>query len=504
MTAIWQEGPGIKQSYPELRGMLEVDDVIIGAGITGLTTALKLIEAGRKVAIVEAAKVADSSTGNSTGNLYSTLSGGLADVQAKWDNDSIRQLVAMRGEAVTFLEEITHRFSIDCQFKRVPLHWCISGNDKELTEKLQAEYKVSTVAGLQAQLVSGGCDLPVPVHLSLRIENQAQFNPFRFAQGLARVIKELGGLIFEGSPVRQIKPDEGLIETTHGQIRAGNIIQATHTPKGVNILQAEMQVYREYGIAAVLQDTAWPDGIYWLINDSQSVRTYTDDGKKFVIVVGSKHKTGKAEPDISYYERLNNYTNRHFGNLTLSYKWSAQQYKSADLLPYIGHSGHHNVFVATGFAADGLVWGTVAADIISHQILGKEHPGVSLFNPRRFTPLKSAKNWVKESSTVAKELFKSYLTPAKRAELTAIAAGDGQIVSVDGEKLAVYHSADKGLLALSSVCPHMKCRVVWNREESSWDCPCHGSRFNVDGEVIEGPACEPLQIHLLEEKRSNS
>lgn len=498
MTAIWKEDATAEQTYPALQEDIKVDDVIIGAGITGLTTALKLLEAGRRVAVVEAAKVADSSTGNSTGNLYSTLSSGLAEVEKKWDKESIRQVVSMRTEALTFIEKIAARFSPDCEFKRVPLHWCVTDNS-ELTQQLQAECDISSLSGLSAELSREDSDLPVPSYLTLRIENQAQFNPFRFTQDLAHAVHELGGLIFEDSAVTDIEPDNRLVKTANGKIYATNIVQATHTPKGINILQAEMEVFREYGIAAAVEGNDYRDGIYWILSDSQSVRPYTLGGKRFVIVVGGKHKTGKGEKGVTYYDQVQHYAKEHFGSSKISHKWSAQQYKSADLLPYIGRSGHDNVFVATGFGADGLVWGAVAADIISHQIIGQDHSGASLLNPRRFTPSKSLENWVKENGAVTKELFKSFLTPAKRAELSSIQPGQGKVVSVDGKKLAIYHSPEKGLMAVSSVCPHMKCRVAWNGEDTSWDCPCHGSRFSVEGDIIEGPACEPLAVHVLED-----
>lgn len=314
------------------------------------------------------------------------------------------------------------------QFKRVPLYWCITEPNTKLSKRLQSECDISILAGLKAKLVPETPALPMPVYRALHIENQAQCNPFRLTKGLARAVKELGGLIFENNQVTQFQADNCIVRTAMGQVQANNIIQATHTPKGINLVQAEMEVFREYGIAAAIENTECSQGIHWILSDSQSVRSYTQEEKEFVIVVGGKHKTGKGEAGVNYYDQVRSYANHHFGITAVSHKWSAQQYKSADLLPYIGRSGHDNVFVATGFGADGLVWGAVAADIICHQILGKTHPGITLFDPRRFTPSKSMTNWAKESSTIAKELFKSYLTPSKRAELDSIAPGERQVV----------------------------------------------------------------------------
>lgn len=503
MTAIWKHGGsddaiGVPSTYPALQGVVEVDDVIIGAGITGLTTALKLLDAGRRVAVVEALDVAASSTGNSTGNLYAPPSIGLTEIERKWSTDEVCELVKMRAQGVNDIADIIARFSIACDFQRVPLHWCAAAGDQDAIAQVEAEYRLSTRAGLKAQLCHSLPELPMSLGRILKIEDQAQFNPYRFCIGLAGAIHELGGLVFENSRVTEIDADKHRIKTPAGEIHATNIVQATHTPKGINMLHAEMEVFREYGCASPFSKESVPCGIYWMLSDSQSIRSHSKDGEIFLIAVGGKHKTGKGKPETHYFEHVQNYLNMHFGTQLAAYQWSAQQYRSADLLPYIGRGGHDHVFVATGFAADGLVWGPVAAEIITHQILAQRHPGVPLFDPRRFTPAKSIKNWAKESATVAQELFKSYLTPAARAQLDGIAPGQARLIKVDGQELAVYHSPEKGLIAVSSICPHMKCRVAWNAEAVSWDCPCHGSRFTVEGDIIEGPACEPLQIHVLE------
>ena len=513
MTAIWKNGGAdalnARTTFPVLQGSIEVDDVIIGAGITGLTTALKLIDAGRRVAVVEAHSVAGSSTGNSTGNLYAPPSIGLAEIEKKWSTDEVCALVEMRQQGVNDIADIIARFSIDCDFQPVPLHWCAAAGDQTAIDQVEAEHRISTRAGLDAHLHQRLPELPMSLGRVLTIENQAQFNPYRFCAGLATALQELGTQIFEHSQVMDIDADNHRIKTTQGEVRAANIIQATHTPKGIHLLHAEMQVFREYGCASTFNQASVdqesvdqesvPNGIYWMLSDSQSIRSHVTNGETYLIAVGGKHKTGKGEPEAHYFKQVQDYLSTHFGTKQTAYRWSAQQYKSADLLPYIGRGGHDHVFVATGFAADGLVWGVVAAQIISQQILAQTHPGVPLFDPRRFTPAKSLKNWVKESSTVAQELFKGYLTPAARAQLDEIKPGQARLLKVDGQELAVYHSPEKGLLAVSSICPHMKCRVAWNAEAVSWDCPCHGSRFTVEGDIIEGPACDPLQIHVLDQ-----
>lgn len=494
MTAVWTVGRLGAQTFPQLQTRLEVDVVVIGAGATGLATAYKLLEAGKRVAVVEALQVGAGSTGRSTGNLYSTLSQGLAPVREKWDDAVIREVVALRSLALDFIEDVFDHPSRDCHFVRRPLYLAIPDADAEQEQQLEAEHSAATAAGLSATLVDAAPELPFPVHKALRIDYQAQYNPLRYVQCLAHMVTEAGGLIFEASRVTDIDASAGTVKTEHGEVHAEAIVEATHTPKGVNLIQAEMECFQEYGVAARVPATAQlPEGIFWLQDGFHSLRSYSEAGERYVMVVGEKHATGHSDLGKGHYDKLCSYLQRHFKVDRFDYRWSAQQFKSADLLPYIGRSGHDNVFIGTGYAADGLTWGTVAATLISNLVLGRDSRGAALFSPRRFTPAKSAQNWLKENTTVAKHLAKDHFTSVGDGGLGDVAPGEGRLVHMHGEDLAVYRSADNQLSILSPVCPHMKCKVRWNGADSTWDCPCHGSRFAPDGGVLEGPALEPLQ-----------
>lgn len=500
MRSIWKIDDNEQVCYPQLTGVMTVDTVIIGGGITGVTTALRLVEDGQLVAVLEAGRVGSGDTGNSTGNLYSTVSQGLAPIEKKWDQTVVSEVVSARAHAVDFIEKTVDRYGIDCQFSRRPLHFCVrdasGAQQKALDKMLDSELEVSLAAGLSASIVNQIAEFPLAVHRALRIENQAQFNPFKYTRGVAKTIAEQGGLIFSNSRLVSIDADIGLVKTANGEIKAKNIVFATHTPLGINLLQAEMQPYREYGISARLNGNSYPEGVFWMQDDSKSVRSYDYKGEKYLVVVGSKHKTGEGTEGPGYYKTLQEYASRHFDVASFEHQWSAQQFQSADLLPYIGRSGHDNVWVGTGYSADGLTWGTLAGGVISDQIKGRENRVSDLFNPRRFTPIKSAAGWLKENASVTKHFVKDYLTPAKLKHLEEVMPGEGKLVKLDGEKLAVYRSPDNELSVLSPVCPHMKCLVSWNDADTTWDCPCHGSRFSpTDGSVIEGPAIEPLTRH---------
>lgn len=491
MSAIWSHGQSEEQHYPRLQSRLDVDTLIIGAGITGLTTAIKLLDQGQSVAVVEALHIGAGTTGGSTGNLYGTLSSGLSNVQKKWGADATREVVSLRNLAVDLVEDLSQRFSIDCQFSRCPLHACITWPDGELEQYLQAEYDSAADAGLSAALTDYVAEVPFPLHRALRIQDQAQFNPLRYVQGLARAVTELGGLVFEGSPVTHLDANQRMATTEQGEVHAHTIVQATHTPKGINLLQAEMQPYLEYGVGARLTKPWEAEGIFWVLSDSQSLRTFSHNNEHYVVAVGGKHKTGESK-DKHHYRELHGYLQTHFDVGEVAYQWTAQQFIAADLLPYIGHSGHEGIYVATGYGADGLTWGTVAGTLLGNQIVGRHSRGAELFDPRRFTPIKSAKNWMKENISVTKHLVEDYLTREEPGALQDVPQGEGRIMKLNGEDVAVYRSADNTLSVLSPVCPHMKCKVKWNGTGSTWDCPCHGSRFAPDGRVLEGPALTPL------------
>ncbi|MEX2495591.1 MAG: FAD-dependent oxidoreductase [Woeseia sp.] len=492
MTAVWTVAASDRR-YPALNRDLSVDVAVIGGGVTGLATAVRLVEEGRKVAVLESLQVGAGTSGQSTGNLYATLAQGLRSVRSKWNEDALRDVVAVRSEAVDEVERRIKRYSLDCQFARRPLYLALPDPDDAQQEMIEAEYEASLLAGLGARMVQEAPELPIPVKRALLIEQQAQYNPLRYVQELARVVAGQGGQVFEQTAVADVDASAGQVHTKGGIVTARSIVFATHTPKGINLLQAEMEPSREYGVAAPLAGDSHPSGIFWLLDRFHSVRTYQQKNRSWLVVIGEKHSTGHGEAGREYYARLEQYARERFDIDTVSYRWSAQQYRTADLLPYIGRSAHDNVYVGTGYASDGLTWGEVAAAIISRLICGKEVALAKLFSPRRFTPVKSAKKWAELNSKVAKHLTGDYVNIASLDSLDSLAAGEGRVVKLNGHSVAAYRAPDTSLSVLSAVCPHMKCAVKWNAADLTWDCPCHGSRFATDGSVIEGPSYHPLK-----------
>ncbi len=493
MTSVWIDQPGIRTGFSPLGEAVTVDVVVIGGGITGLSVALALQEAGRSVAVLEAGRCGGSNTGNSTGALYGTLSAGLAPARRKWNDEVLQQVVRWRMQGIDRIESTVAALGIECGFVRCPLVRAVSGDDPKPHEDLVQEFEATAAAGLSPRWLDPGEAAPVAVKRAFRIENQAQFNPFLYAEGLARALAKRGVRIFEHSRVLELDAGQGLARTAEGEIRAGHLVLATHTPAGFNLVQAEMEVYREYGISASVRSTDLAPGVFWVSDQSRSLRP---DGQGRLVVVGEKHKTGEFEAGADYLQRLREWTASRFAVEGFGHAWSAQQFKPADELPYIGRSAHDNVLVATGFAADGLTWGAVAGPLLADLVAGTESEAAARLTPRRFTPVKSAKVWASENATVIKHLVGDRLAAADLDRLDAVGPGEGAIVELDGKKHAVHRAGDGTLSVLSPVCPHMGCHVSWNPAEATWDCPCHGSRFRTDGSVIEGPALKPLENRL--------
>lgn len=224
------------------------------------------------------------------------------------------------------------------------------------------------------------------------------------------------------------------------------------------------------------------------------MRVYDSPKGKVLMVLGEMHKTGQKDYNEECFDNLEKFLRDRFDVASVEYKWSAQQFKAADGIPYIGlSSGNNKTYIATGFSADGLTYGTLAAMIIADEILGNDNPWAKTYDASRLTPIASASNFIKENLNVAAELIKDTLKKAEVKNFTDIQPGEGKIVEIEGQKCAASRTQEGELFAVSAICTHMGCTVHWNQAEASWDCPCHGSRFTQKGEVIEGAAIAPLK-----------
>lgn len=491
--SVWR-GTAAPTGYAMLQGDITADVLIIGGGITGVTLADLLAEQKTankpKVVLLEAGELGCAATGNSTGNLYETVSGGMREIVSRWGAEVARQVANERRGAVAFIEERS-RLLGDVGFRRCPLvQWADAANN----EALQKEYDALRAAGCA---VDRGGSIPAPLPPAegdvLVLRDQAQFQPQAYVVAMARRAAEAGAVIHEHSRVLELDTKARRAVTATGSVTAKEIVMATHTPLGVHLVHTEMPVHREYGIAFEWTGEAppGPGTWWWKATDRLSIRTTQHGGRHYLVCVGQEHKVGihNATAGLLALEQL---ARKHFGDRPVTHRWSAQNYRGADALPYIGRN-HSDCFIATGFATDGLVWGTVAARLVAAELLGHKASFAELVKPGRLSPLKGGKSILEENVLVVKQLVKDYLTKRQDEKLSSLKPGDSAIVDAEGETFAAWRAPDGELFAVSNVCTHVGCKVHWNSVETSWDCPCHGSRFRPDGTVIEGPAIRPLK-----------
>lgn len=480
-------------SFPQLDRDITVDVVIIGGGITGITAAMLLSKAGKKVAVIEALLVAGGSTGFSTGNLYN-ISGSesINIVRNKWGTEQAAKVVRSREEAINFIESCIIENDIRCDFKRVP--WSIFSETGESKSYIDDEREAAESAGIKT---SDEIPVNIPTLTGFSIPHQAQFNPYQYTVSLAKAIASDNCSIYENTKMLEYTDGEPCTVTTpSGKITAKKIVMATHTPKGIFAVHTMMGPYREYAIAATLKDNNYPPaGIFWdmKVQDHYSIRTADSSEGKILVAIGQKHKVGHKEENETQFNKLESFISKRYNVDAIKFRWAAQQYQPADRIPFIGtSSGTQNVYIATGFSADGLVYGTLAAMIISDQLSGKDNPYTTLYNASRVTPLASAPRFIKENMMVGFDLIKDYFFKKDATYFAEIGEGEGRIMEIEGKKCGVSRDESGGLHAVTALCPHMGCTVHFNQAEKSWDCPCHGSRFMRTGEVIEGPAISHL------------
>ena len=492
--AVWSS-TGFLPSHPSLSGDIHADVAIIGAGITGLSTAYHLSRAGKKVVILEQFEVGKGTTGSSTGNLYAPIDERLSSILSKHGEDTLRMVAESRMAAVDFIEQRVQEFNIDCEFQRVPWHLFTTPETRNQKSEVENETEAVEKAGL---LLSKNPppSFPFPVDTLLSLEGQAQFNPLKYVQQLAAALASEQCTIFENSQV--IKVEDGspcLVHTSHGTVTADRVVMATHSPKGIYGVHTAMESYREYVMAVRLKGELPPAGIYWHVQSGSqySIRPYREKDNNYLLVLGEPYKVGTKSDHEELLTKLEQYIRAHFDVASIEFVWAAQNYKAADNLPYIGTSPMENhTYIATGFSADGLTYGTLAGQIISDALLGKENPWAKTYDPKRFTPIASAKKFAQENMTVASHLLKDYLFYGEADEVNEIQKGEGKTIKIDGEHMAAYRDEEGRFHIVSGICTHMGCVVHWNGGEKSWDCPCHGSRFSVDGKVLEGPAYTDL------------
>jgi glycine/D-amino acid oxidase-like deaminating enzyme/nitrite reductase/ring-hydroxylating ferredoxin subunit len=498
-TSLWQDKMPEYVSKTRTPDKKDFDVLIVGGGVTGITTALQLQKSGLQCIVVESHNLCFGTTGGTTAHLNTFLDNSYDRIEKNFGEEGVQLIAKATTEALELYHANVEEYNVDCGYEQKDGY--LYSQDEKQTEELNKIFEASKKAGVDVAYTDR---IPVPVEFKKAIvyHDQANIHPSKYVYALAKAFEENGGVILQNCMVKDFKGDKVLeVETSQGTIDTRILIWATHIPPGVNLLHFRCAPYRSYVIAATLNNDAYPDGLaYDMYDPYHYYRTQIVDGKKYLIVGGEDHKTAHEENTEECFNRLEKHVRKYFDVKKTAFKWSSQYFEPADGLAYIGHlpGNPDNVLVATGYGGNGMTYSHITALTLTDLIVKGESEYAKLFDPDRLKPIAGFANFIKENADVVKEFIGKRLSKEKLNELSDIAPGEAKLVKYEGKTLALYKDEEGEIHAVSPVCPHAKCAVGWNSAEKSWDCPCHGSRFTIDGEVLTGPARQGLEVIEIE------
>lgn len=489
---LWREDVKLP-SFPALKEQVYADVVIVGGGITGIVTAYRLTKEGKKVVVIEADELLNGTTGHTTAKvtaqhdvIYEQLITSLGEEQARLYYEANR-------EAIQWTKDTIQREGIECDWKEEAAY--IYTNDEEKEKSLLKEAESYQKLGINGSLVDS-MPWKVPFKQALQMNGQAQFHPLKFLKPLVESITESGGRIYEHSPAEDVEPGEKPAVVLKSGVKAigSHLVIATHFPFYDNgFYFAKLYPNRSY-IIAIKPKKTFPGGMYITAEQpTRSVRSAVYKNEPVLLIGGDGHKTGKGQPTAAHYQHLIDFAEKEFGIEELLFSWSTQDLMTLDKIPYIGRSDkEENIYTATGFKKWGMTTSVVSAQILSDLIVNKQNRYAELFSPKRFKADPGIKQFVKQQSDVAAMLIKGKLDYFFKDE-EQLPVNQGVVINWEGTRAGAFKEKNGTVHLVDTTCTHMGCECEWNDAERTWDCPCHGSRFSVSGEVVEGPAKKPLK-----------
>lgn len=471
MESIWQKSCKIEKRK-SLHGDINVDVAVIGAGMAGILTAYKLGQEGFNVVVVEASRTASGQSAKTTAKITAQHGAIYSRLTEKFGLEKAKQYARANLAALDEYRKIIAEKSIQCDFEEKD-SYIFSLDD---SEKMKKEALACTNLGMNAEFLPSAESLPFPVTGCVCLKNQAQFNPLKFIFSLSKEIK-----IYENTPVLSVGNDT--LTTPNGRIKAKHIVHACHYPFVNFPGMYFIKMHQERSYILALQGAKEVGAMFIDADHGISLRDYNGA----VLLGGAAHRTG--ENSLSgRYEKLEKTARSLFPDSRIIAKWSAQDCMTADEVPYIGRFSRlkENHYVATGFQKWGMTTSMAAAQIITDMICGRHNENAEVFSPSRFS-FSALSQITKQSGQALKGIARQNLSFPKE-QLDSIPKGHGGVVRYKGKQAGVYKDENGKIFAVDTRCPHLGCRLEWNGDEKSWDCPCHGSRFDYTGKLIDNPA----------------
>lgn len=498
-ASFWFES-AIAPVFPKLNGPLKTEVLIIGAGMTGLTAAYLLSKKGKQVTVVDTDVIWAGETGRTTAHLSCELDYGYSQIVKYHGEENARRALESQRAALRFIEETVQNLSIECDFQKLDAYLFLHPTDER--KSLQDEFGVLKKIGWndveflenpsKNLFIQGPC---------LRFPHQAQFHPLKYLNSLIAETVKNGGAFFTGTHVKSVESGKAVTEEGHA-IEADEIIVATHSPIKNILFFLKEAAYRSYVIGAGIPKNSVQSALYWDTGDqSQSNEPYhyvrlckRNDSSDLIIIGGEDHKTGQADDAELRFKNLETWGRNHFPQMgQIEYRWSGQIIEPVDALPFIGKSPYHkNIYLGTGYSGNGMTNGSLAGMMISGLILKGESEWEDLYSPTRKN-VRSGASFLEENLNVAGRIIKDRIKKEPVHSEYELGPEEGAILQRGAAKIAAYRDAEGKLFEHSAVCTHLGCIVQWNSAEKSFDCPCHGSRFNGEGKVITGPAVKNLK-----------
>lgn len=475
----------------------QADVCIVGAGIAGLSTAYHLAREGKSVIVVDDGGIGGGETGRTTAHLSNAFDDRYHHVESQHGEEVSRWVAESHTAAIARIEAIVQGEDIDCDFRRVDgyLFAPEDADPRELDLELLAAHRAGLVGVRRVETPPGTSR---PLGPALLFPNQAQIHPLAYLKGLADAVIALGGRIVNGTHVVDVEDGHPVTVRTHDGhlIRAGAAVVATNTPINNRfVIHTKQAAYRSFVVGMSVASGSVPWAQWWDTLDPYHyvrIAGMLDEANDLLIVGGEDHKTGQEDDAERRYERLAAWAAERFPvSGEPVFRWSGQVMEPVDSLAFIGRNpGDNHVFIVSGDSGNGMTHGTIAGMLLTDLILGRDNPWRHAYDPGRKS-LKASGEFTKENLNVARQ-YAEWLRPGEVESFDEIAPGEGAVMRHQLQKIAVYRDPRGTVCAMDATCPHLGCVVAWNSSEKSWDCPCHGSRFDARGQVIHGPAVTGL------------